>query len=172
MRGISEEGKTPEELYLEREKRVSDAIRLNLPDRVPVMLELSYFPAKYTGITCEAAYNDYDKWLNACCKTVQDFEPDIVQLTPFFPGTVYELLEPRQLKWPGHGVDPHHAHQFIEGEFMKADEYDAFMDDRSDFMLRCYFPIFIESIYNDGLEIARQLIKEGQIHSKKFTGPV
>ena len=95
--------KTPEELYQEREKRVTDTIKFNIPDRVPIMLELSYFPAKYTGITCEAAYYDYDKWLSAHCKTVQDFEPDIIQLLPFFPGTVYELLDPKQLRLPGQG---------------------------------------------------------------------
>ena len=62
--------KTPEELYQEREQRVTDTINHKIPDRVPIMLELSYFPAKYAGITCEAAYFDYDKWLSANCKTV------------------------------------------------------------------------------------------------------
>ena len=69
--------KTIEELYQEREKRVTDTIAFNIPDRVPVMLELSYFPAKYTGITCDAAYYDYDKWLDANRKTAQDFAPAI-----------------------------------------------------------------------------------------------
>jgi len=55
--------KTAAELYREREKRITDVIEFKIPDRVPVMLELSYFPAKYTGITCEAAFYDYDKWL-------------------------------------------------------------------------------------------------------------
>ncbi len=132
--------KTPQELYQEREKRVSDAIELKIPDRVPVMLELSYFPARYAGITCEAAFYDYDRWLDAYRRSVQDFAPDIVWVTPFFPGKVYEILDPRQIKWPGHGIDPHRAHQFIEGEFLKADEYDALMEDHTDFLLRCYLP--------------------------------
>ncbi|MFC1920310.1 uroporphyrinogen decarboxylase family protein [Chloroflexota bacterium] len=132
--------KTPVQLYREREKRVTEAIEFRIPDRVPVMLELSYFPAKYTGITCEAAFYDYEKWLNACIKTVRDFEPDIVQVTQFFPGIVYEILDSKQMVLPGHGVSPDHTHRFIEGEFMKADEYDDFMDDRSDFMLRNYLP--------------------------------
>lgn len=132
--------KTNEELYREREKRVTDTIAFNMPDRVPVMLELSYFPAKYTGITCEAAYYDYDRWLDANRKTVRDFEPDLVWVYPFFPGAVYDLLKPRQLILPGHGISPHHAHRFLEGEFMKADEYEAFMEDRTDFMLRYFLP--------------------------------
>ena len=89
--------KTIEELYQEREKRVTDAIACDIPDRVPVMLELSYFPAKYTGITCEAPYYDYDKWLDANRKTVKDFDPDLVWLYPFFPGKAYEFLDPKNL---------------------------------------------------------------------------
>jgi hypothetical protein len=70
--------KNPAELYQEREKRFTDAIELRMPDRVPVMIEMSYFPAKYTGLTCQAAYDDYDKWLNAYLKTVSDYAPDVV----------------------------------------------------------------------------------------------
>lgn len=132
--------KTNEDLYREREKRVTDTIAFNIPDRVPVMLELSYFPAKYTGITCEAVYYDYDRWLDANRKTVGDFDPDLVWLYPFFPGKAFELLDPKQLKLPGQGISPCHAHRFIEDEFMKADEYDAFMEDRTDFMLRSFLP--------------------------------
>ncbi|UCG67350.1 MAG: hypothetical protein JSW12_10360 [Deltaproteobacteria bacterium] len=134
-------GKTPEELYQEREKRVTDTIHHKIPDRVPVMLELNYFPAKYAGITCEAAFYDYDKWLSATCKTALDFEPDLAWLSvPFFPGNFYKILDVKQIKLPGQGVSPHHTLRFIEGEFMKADEYDAFLDDRTDFMLRRYLP--------------------------------
>jgi len=37
--------KAPEELYQEREKRVSDAIQLKVPDRVPFLPFFSFFPA-------------------------------------------------------------------------------------------------------------------------------
>jgi hypothetical protein len=32
-----------EKLYREREKRIDDAVKLKKPDRVPVMVEFSYF---------------------------------------------------------------------------------------------------------------------------------
>ncbi|MBN2063008.1 MAG: hypothetical protein JW882_21575 [Deltaproteobacteria bacterium] len=132
--------KDPKDLYREREKRISDAISLKTPDRVPVMLELSYLPAKYMGTTCEAAYYDYDLWLEAYCKALEDLAPDMVQIAPFFPGKIYEILDPRQLRLPGQGIDPRHSHQFIEQECLKADEYDHFMEDHSDFLLRRYLP--------------------------------
>ena len=132
--------KTPEELYREREKRVWEAVRLEVPDRVPLEIAFSYFPAKYTGISCEAAYYDYDGWLAACKKTLQDFEADVSNVQTFFPGTVLELLAPRSLAWPGHGSSPWHTHQAIEGEYMEADEYRLFLDDTTDYMLRRYLP--------------------------------
>ena len=42
--------KTNQELYQEREKRVLDAIALKKPDRVPITVMFSFFPAKYLGL--------------------------------------------------------------------------------------------------------------------------
>jgi len=132
--------KTNEQLYQEREKRISDAIQLKITDRVPIMTMAGYFPAKYTGIKCTDAFYNYDSWLAAYKKTLLDFGPDMVHIQPFFPGSVLEYLDPEEIKWPGHGVSEDHGHQSIEGEWMKADEYDAFLTDISDYMLRVYLP--------------------------------
>jgi hypothetical protein len=132
--------KTPEQLYQEREKRVMDAIHLKIPDRVPIVNSIGYFPATYTGIAFETAWYDYDRWLEAYIKTLTDFQLDMVYLQPFFPGTVMEYLGARQILWPGHGVSPYHSHQAVELESMKADEYDAYLSDTSDFTLRVLFP--------------------------------
>lgn len=70
--------KIASELHEERQKRINDAIQLKVPDRVPIWFQdLSFFPAKYTGITPEEAmYND-DKLFAAYKKTIMDFEPDM-----------------------------------------------------------------------------------------------
>lgn len=133
--------KSPEQLYKERAKRVDDALNLRVPDRVPIEIAFGYFPAKYVGgMTCEAAYYDYDAWLAACKKTVSDFGADISSVQPFFPGKALELLEPKTIMWPGHGTSPHHSHQYMEGEFMKANEYPEFLEDQTDFLLHRYLP--------------------------------
>ncbi len=62
--------KSPEELYLEREKRVNDAIQLKEPDRVPVMSLFGFFPAKYAGITFEQAMYETDRMIQAWEKTI------------------------------------------------------------------------------------------------------
>jgi hypothetical protein len=134
------------QLYQEREARFSDAVNLKVPDRIPVMLELSYFPAKYNGIPCSTAFNNYNAWLNAYLKTINDFAPDVVQFLPFFPGLFYDILGARQLKLPGFGIDPNHSQQFIEGEFLKADDYDWLMSDPTDFNLRGFLPKIFKAL--------------------------
>jgi len=133
-------GKTPQQLYEERVKRVEDAIQLKVPDRVPVVLSLGYFPAKYTGITCADAYYNPAKWKEASIKTVVDFEPDACTAMGPDSGKALEALDFKQMVWPGHGGSPYHTHQFVEDEYMKADEYDAFFKDPTGFILSTYLP--------------------------------
>ncbi len=133
-----------EELYRERTKRVQDAIQLKVPDRVPIWFQdLGFFPARYAGITCKDAMYDDKKLFSAYKKTIMDLEPDMY-FNPghaiHTPGDALEAVDCKQLKWPGHGVSPHHTFQFVEGEYMKADEYDAFIDDPSDYTIRTYLP--------------------------------
>lgn len=133
-------GKTPADLYKEREQRVIDAVQLRVPDRVPISIPFSFFPAKYTGISVKDAYYDIKKWRKAFFKTVLDFAPDRCGLSVNQSGLVLETLDSKQTRWPGHGVSPNHTHQFVEGEYMTAEEYDLFLDDTSDFLIRCYLP--------------------------------
>lgn len=130
--------KTARQLRNEREKRIMDAIRLKPTDRVPVLSALGYFPAKYVGIPCSAAYYDFDAWYAAYEKTLRDFQPDMIYQQGFTPGKALEILNPKQMRWPGHGVDPYQGHQSIEIDNMQADEYDLYMKDTSDYMFRIF----------------------------------
>lgn len=134
-------GETPEELLKERTERFENAIQLKPTDRVPVIVNFDFFAAKYSGITCEEAIYDSDKMIMAWLKVYTDFQPDAYD-NPFFHfmGNILETLDYRQLKLPGHGVDANHSYQFVEGEYMKADEYDAFLFDLSDYLVRTYWP--------------------------------
>jgi uroporphyrinogen-III decarboxylase len=130
--------------YRERATRIKNAIQLKRPDRVPVWLQdHCYFPCKYTGVTCEEAVNNPDKWFEINKKTFLDFEPDMF-FNPGFSvrtsGQAQEALDRRNMRWPGHGVSGTLPHQFVEGEYMKADEYDAFINDHSDFIIRTWLP--------------------------------
>jgi len=132
----AETKKAAEQQIAEKEKRIMDAIRMRIPDRVPVVCSLGYFVARYTGIPSSAAYYDFPAWLAAYKKTIPDFPADLVFVQGFTPGTALEILKPHQLRWPGYGLDPYASHQSIEVENMQADEYDAFIKDPSDYKLR------------------------------------
>jgi len=134
--------KTPEALYEERTKRVLDAVQLKVPDRVPFMSFFNFFHAKYGGITCEEAMYDYDKLAMAAKKTIMDFEPDMYN-NPFplvALGPILETLDCKFLAWPGGGLSPHHSYQFVENEYVKAEEYDDLLFDPTGFMLRQFLP--------------------------------
>jgi len=132
-----------EKAYKERVTRIKNAIQMKqLPDRVPILPSFGMFPAIDNGYTCEEVMFDYDKAHAAWMKTLQDFEPDAFVSSGYASsGPVLEALDYKQLRLPGRGVDPKHVYQFIEGEYVRAEElYDAFIDDPSDFMLRSYLP--------------------------------
>ena len=91
-------------LFAERERRISDAIALRKPDRVPVSHGLpGLYPAERLGITTEEQMVDIDKSLEGNFQTALYYQADMVELMPPIGAT----LAPagiRQLKWAGHGL--------------------------------------------------------------------
>lgn len=140
MRDVLERGKAPKDLRQEREQRITDAIKLRNTDRVPVSCEIGNFAAKYAGIPCSAAYYDWDAWLEAYRKTLQEFQPDIAFTRAPSAGKGMEYLDPKYMRWPGYGVDPNHSFQAIEIEGMREDEYGLFLSNPADFMIRHRLP--------------------------------
>jgi uroporphyrinogen-III decarboxylase len=129
-------------LYKERLTRFIKAIKLKIPDRVPVQIPGGSFPAHYSGTTLRALMYDYNALKKAWLKFIHDFDMDLYDSPALiFPGRVYELLDYKLFQWPGHGLPENTSmHQFIESDYMKADEYDAFIKDPFDFYLRCFLP--------------------------------
>lgn len=116
-----------EKAYQVRRKRLVDAYQMKEPDRVPVQLPFGIMPAHYAGITLRTAMYDYDELRRAWKKFIYDFEMDTYAGPGgVLPGRVYDLIDYRLYKWPGHGL-PLDAPglQFVEGEYMKADELET-----------------------------------------------
>jgi hypothetical protein len=131
--------KTAEHLLAERTKRVKDAYEMRVPDRVPIDLNFGYMLARLGGITNEELERDHGKAQELLEKYALYFEPDIARGATFSP-LPSVLLGDRQTKWPGYGLGPNGSFQYVEGEYMKAEEYDAFLDDPTDFTLRTFLP--------------------------------
>jgi Uroporphyrinogen decarboxylase (URO-D) len=128
------------DLFWERRNRFDRAVRLEVPDRIPLEIHFGYFPAKYCGVRYDAAYYDYDAWLSACKRTVLDFGGDICSVQPFFPGSVMELVDPRVICWPGRDGADIQSHQYLDGEYMRETEYAHLVSDPAGFMLTRYMP--------------------------------
>jgi hypothetical protein len=133
--------KTPQELYAEREKRYNDAVALRKPDRVPVVGFVDFFPTRYKGMTNKQAMYDYEATAKAYLDVTLEFDWDMAPSNlPIAPGGAMELLGYKQMHWPGHDLPDDVPFQFVEGEYMKGEEYDEFLANPELFTLRKMLP--------------------------------
>lgn len=132
--------KTPEELVAERTKRLLDAFALRQPDRIPVSTYFGYMLAKFGGITHQELDLNPEKAQELLEKCALYIQPDAVSGIGPFAAAPSIMLGDQQTKWPGYGLPSDKPFQFIEGEYMKAEEYDEFLDDPTDFTLRKFLP--------------------------------
>ena len=140
--GVKFSSPEAEEAYQARITRLIKAIKLEEPDRVPFMLPEGFFPAFYAGGNLKKVMYDYDELKRAWLKFISEFDMDaFIGPGLVFPGKVMDSVDYRLFAWPGHGLpDDTTTYQYIEGEYMKADEYDALKRDPSDFWLRTFLP--------------------------------
>jgi hypothetical protein len=134
-----------EKAYRERATRIKCSIQMKIPDRVPVIPSVGFFPAHHAGITSKQAMYDIDKACQAYEKYTFDFAPD-AHRGPYGLGQVYDTIDYKLYLWPGHGVGVNLPFQCVEGEYMKADEYDALINDPSDFWMRVYLPRIVGAL--------------------------
>jgi uroporphyrinogen-III decarboxylase len=127
--------------YQERATRMIKAIKMEIPDRVPVHITGGSMVAYNAGYTLKDMLYDYSKIKPAWLKWLQDYDQDSNDAPMFFSARAYEILDYKVNKWPGHGLpDTATLQNFVEKEYMQADEYDLFMKDQFDFGLRCFTP--------------------------------
>jgi hypothetical protein len=133
---------TPQELFDQRLARVLAAATCQQPDQIPVFGPFQKFPYQFAGVTFKQAMNDYALARQACHQFLDYYQPE-VDFGPIlaYPAKAMELLGWKAFKWPGHGLDNDNAmYQYLDGEYMTADEYDEFIYDPSGFMLGKWAP--------------------------------
>ena len=143
---IATEGKpfaSPEaaERYRVRAQRYADVIRLRQPDRVPTTAFTGDLQQHLTGTTLAEYFYDYPKAVAATLEFFQKFpELEYYPASNFEPGPVYDKLGYTLYRWPGGKLGPNQGFQFVEGEYMGADEYDALIKNPDGWLLRHYVP--------------------------------
>ena len=133
-------GKSPEQLCAERLQRTVDAIQLRQPDQIPISLGFGNSLADLEGITRQELAWEPEKAFLALSHAALRFQPDFASGGQFSNPAVEKILGSRLIKWPGYGLSANQSFQFIEGEYMKAEDYDAFIADPGDWVFRTYLP--------------------------------
>jgi uroporphyrinogen-III decarboxylase len=107
-----------------------------------VTLPVGNWPAYLAGTDLRTVMYDYDKLSSAWRQFYDNFETDVaVSPGMVLPARVYDLLDYKLYSWPGHGLSLNATGiQFVEGEYMREDEYDLLIKDPSDFWMRTYIP--------------------------------
>lgn len=136
------------QLYTERLDRLLKMYMNQVPDRVPVSLPAGNFPLYYNGGDLKRGMYDYKFLRESYSKFLQDFK-DYADTMPSpaltLSAPALEMIGMNFMKWPGRGLkDNVTSYQFVEGEYMKANEYDQLLRDPSDFAWRVIMPRLYE----------------------------
>jgi uroporphyrinogen-III decarboxylase len=134
-----------ESLYQERLNRYVTALRNEKPDRIPIRPFVAEFTARHVGMTCQDVAHDYRKAFEAALQCAKDYDWDAI-----VPNMVYVwtgLAQAAGLRYygiPGIGIPHTTGFNYIEppeGEaWMRADEYDALIDDPTGFLYNVWLP--------------------------------
>ncbi len=134
-----------EQKYQERLARYLTAMRNEKPDKIPIRPFVAEFTARYAGMTCQDVSHDYNNAFAAVRKCAADFDWDAIVGNMVYVWT--GLTQAIGLKYyaiPGIQVPADTGFQYLEpGEdqpFMKADEYDALIDDPTGFLYNVWLP--------------------------------
>jgi uroporphyrinogen-III decarboxylase len=139
---------TPAEEFALREKRIGNAVSLEKPDRVPVMpLNCLYYATKAEGISNAVSQRDYEKRLACMRKMTKDLgldtAPPMFNLTPT---SFFEIMGVTDFRWPGGDLGDDMPNQYVEKEYLKADEYDEYLSDPTVFTVKTLWPRFSQTV--------------------------
>jgi hypothetical protein len=145
--GVPFESPEAERAYKERVILLKDAIQMQKPPRrIPICPSAGFFPVHYAKSTHYEAMYDVEALIRIWEKYCTDFTPDAYNPPTIVPGRPLELLGLTLYKWAGHGVSRDRPYQFVEKEYMKAEEYQDLIDDPTGFFLRGFFPRIFDAL--------------------------
>ncbi|MGD9211983.1 MAG: hypothetical protein PVI90_14470, partial [Desulfobacteraceae bacterium] len=126
--------------YARRAKRYLDVLALKEPDRIPTALMVDGFLRENAGIKPVDTFYNSPKSAEAVYKFHQDFDPEYAAGLLPLSGKALDLLGMKLIRWPGATLSEDMQFQYIEDEFMRADEYDELIANPDAYLLRKYLP--------------------------------
>ncbi len=126
--------------YEERLARYQAAIDLKVPDRIPISTGSNNLAEVYAGNTKQEFIYSPNQCIESDRKFVNDF-PEIDNLrSGRFWGPLLDTTGWNMYKLSGRDIPPNVQFQFIEGERMKSDEYDLFINNPTEFIFERVLP--------------------------------
>ena len=131
--------------YKAKVERLIAVANVEEPDRVPVSVNAGLQGLRAAGLDYHTAIYHPELVVDAGRAFNREHAAELDSYTPgaFFsmPARAFDILDNRLYAYPGHGMSTEgEGYQYVEGEYMSADEYDALIRDPSDFWLRTYLP--------------------------------
>jgi hypothetical protein len=142
-----------EALYHQRHRRYTAAMRLGVPDAVPIRPFAAEFTAAHTGLTCQQVTHDYRLAFDAVIRCCNDYDWDAA-----VPNMVYVwtgLTHAAGLKYyavPGLDIPADVAFQYREpaedNAWMHREDYDEFIENPEAFLWNTWLPRVSRSFDN------------------------
>ncbi|MFW9878809.1 MAG: hypothetical protein ACFFG0_37495, partial [Candidatus Thorarchaeota archaeon] len=187
-----------EELLKAKIERMESAAAGKEPDRIPIGIATTYFPAKYAGVSYEDVWYDNNKYIEVGAKFARDFNWDAVSFHRSFEsvpiglalagfdadlailvavnsvlggGGSHDILADVYSSNPGREVGVNVESQWvIEKPVMNDDEWDFLIEKPFDFMMETIIPRAYKNLTNKSSPTAvGSLIKLG-MEVAKFPG--
>lgn len=127
----------------ERKKRYLAALNLEKPDKVPIRLTLSgEFITKLAGYTFQETYYDWSKNIDATRKLLEKFKELDVIMGPanLWWATLHDAVGARYYKFAGLALEKNTQFQYVEDEYMLAEDYDDFITNPTEWIATKFLP--------------------------------
>lgn len=127
-------------IYQKRMQRWFDIVDLKEPDQVPGNYLIDGFLEQVSGNSpSDASYNG-EKFAKSLHTFAKEFDPEYSPFVVPIPGPVHEILGTNMIRWPGGGrpeaMPDNTQWQYVEGEYMAADEYDELIASPENYLYR------------------------------------
>ncbi|MBI4321263.1 MAG: uroporphyrinogen decarboxylase [Chloroflexi bacterium] len=127
-------------LFEERLGRYQATIALEPADRIPIAPGTNYFSEIYSGCTNQEIVYDPQRWLEAEVAFSRAFpEVDVLRSNRLW-APLHDTVGYKLFRLPGRDLPPRTQFQYVEQEYMKADEYRLLLDEPLTFIVERYLP--------------------------------
>lgn len=130
-----------EKLYQERLERYTIAMECGKPDKVPICLGIGEWVVKYTDTNLQEVFYDLNKSNSIVDEMLSDFDVDIFGGGPcLWSPPMFDAMGSKLYKFPGIGLDENSTFQYNEEEYMKAEDYDDFIANPTEWLATNFLP--------------------------------